>query len=95
MLLYLCFFTVSEFWTAFREDPMYDPSKAMFEREASRCFDGTWAAGLALNCTDAKLKEVGEILLKLTNKDVIFFTNHFIMLDEGICLCLSQYSKSN
>jgi len=31
----------------------------MFDLQTNRCFDGTWAAAIALNCTIQQLKDKG------------------------------------
>ena len=52
----------AEFMEQFRNHPMYNPDTQRFDHLGDNCFDGTWMAGVALNCTVARLKEMGNIL---------------------------------
>ena len=52
----------AEFMEQFRNHPMYNPDTQRFAHLGGNCFDGTWMAGVALNCTVARLKEMGNIL---------------------------------
>ena len=54
------FCIVPEFEVLFKQEETYDPSKYMFDFAAGNCYDHIWVAALALNCTDAYLKEIGE-----------------------------------
>ena len=41
------------------QEETYDVKYKMFEFVGAKCYDHVWVAGLALNCTEAYLKETG------------------------------------
>ena len=55
--------TVKEFNDLFILEDKYRPEHAAFEFLKTNCFDGVWGISIALNCTDAVLKEIGKYLL--------------------------------
>lgn len=60
MFVNVLFFTTDSDWlVAFHNHPNYNPATVNYDNLGDNCFDGTWLAALALNCTVAKLKEIG------------------------------------
>ena len=55
-----CFLTGPEFDELIKQEETYDPSKIMYSFVTASCYDHIWAAALALNCTEAHLKAIGE-----------------------------------
>ena len=51
--------TVPEFKTVYRQEESYNPEMQIFEVIGPNCYDAIWAIGLALNCTDTVMKEIG------------------------------------
>ena len=56
---------VPEFEALYVQEETYDPTKYMFEHVSGPCYDHIWVSALALNCTDARLKEIGELIFAL------------------------------
>ena len=54
------FFAVSEFEVLYRLEETYDPSMSMYDIVSGTCYDHIWVAAIALNCTDAYLKSIGQ-----------------------------------
>ena len=54
------FLVVPEFEVLYKQEETYDPSKYNYEIISGQCYDHVWVAALALNCTDAYLKSIGE-----------------------------------
>ena len=46
----------------YRQETTYDPAMFMFDYAGGPCYDHIWVAALALNCTDAYLKDAGELI---------------------------------
>lgn len=49
-----------EFLEQFENHPNYNPETKSFDHLGDNCFDGTWMAGLAINCTIATLQKMGK-----------------------------------
>jgi len=57
---FLCLWsTDSELLEQFENHPEYSTSFRPFGSLSDNCFDGTWLAAVALNCTVNRLKEMG------------------------------------
>ena len=46
----------------YRQETTYDSAMFMFDYAGGPCYDHIWVAALALNCTDAYLKDAGELI---------------------------------
>lgn len=56
---FLLQFPDSEFLHRHINHPNYDTSFVGFEIAAVHCYDGTWVAAMALNCTTQTLEDIG------------------------------------
>jgi len=52
-------FSVSAWLEKFYAHPMYNPATKSYDNLGDNCYDGTWLAALALNCSINKMKEIG------------------------------------
>lgn len=52
-------FSVPEFLDRYYSHPLYTDVAKDYEFVSARCYDHIWLASLGLNCTDQKLKEIG------------------------------------
>ena len=62
--------TVKEFNDLFILEEKYRPEQAAFEFLKTNCFDGVWGIAIALNCTDAVLKEISKFFLSYDDAPV-------------------------
>ena len=56
------FISDSEFSERFLNHANYNPYKSIYDKQASRCFDGTWVAAMAMNCTIRTLNETSTLI---------------------------------
>lgn len=63
--------------------PMYSKEASAYEYMAGRCYDHIWLAALALNCTNRRMKEIGEKLKGAIN---CLHSFQVILVLKSVCI---------